>query len=134
MLVIDHVSVPAAEVVVTGEWDLEALFIRLAASIDSVGAQRVVIDTLETLFGAFTDAGTLRAELRRLFLWLKKRGVTALITGERGDGTLTRYGVEEYVSDCVIVSTTWSRTRPRPGDSEFSSTGVPCTARTSIPF
>ena len=86
-----------------GDWDLEGLFIRLGAAIDAVGAKRVVIDTIETLFGAFTDTATLRSELQRLFVWLKARGVTAVITGERGDGTLTRHGIEEYVSDCVIV-------------------------------
>jgi circadian clock protein KaiC len=103
MLVIDHVGIAATDMVVAGEWDLEALFIRLGASIDAVGARRVVIDTLETLFGAFADSATLRSELRRLFAWLKERGVTAVITAERGTGTLTRHGIEEYVSDCVIV-------------------------------
>ena len=87
----------------TGDWDLEGLFLRLGAAIDTVGAKRVVIDTIETLFGAFTNTAILRSELRRLFGWLKDRGVTAVITGERGDGTLTRHGIEEYVSDCVIV-------------------------------
>ena len=103
MLVVDHVSVVPIEMMETGDWDLEALFIRFGASIDAVGAKRVVIDTIETLFGAFKDTATLRSELRRLFLWLKARGVTAVITGERGGGTLTRHGIEEYVSDCVIV-------------------------------
>ena len=103
MLVVDHVSVVPNEMMETGSWDLEALFIRFGASIDAVGAKRVVIDTIETLFGAFKDTATLRSELRRLFLWLKARGVTAVITGERGGGTLTRHGIEEYVSDCVIV-------------------------------
>jgi circadian clock protein KaiC len=102
-LVIDHVQVDGGEIVEAGDWDLEGLFIRLGASIDAVGATRVVIDTIETLFGAFTDAATLRAELRRLFVWLKQRGITAVITSERGDGSLTRHGIEEYVSDCVIV-------------------------------
>ncbi len=103
LLVIDHVSVSPTELEHTGEWDLEALFVRLGYAIDSIGAKRVVIDTIETLFGAFPDGATLRSELRRLFGWLKERGVTALITGERGDGTLTRHGIEEYISDCVIV-------------------------------
>jgi circadian clock protein KaiC len=102
-LVVDHVNVVAAEVVEAGDWDLEALFIRLGAAIDKVGAKRMVIDTIETLFGAFTDAAKLRSELQRLFLWLKARGVTAVITAERGAGALTRHGIEEYVSDCVIV-------------------------------
>jgi len=102
-VVIDHVDVVEAELVETGEWDLDGLFLRLGAAIDSVGAKRVVIDTIETLFGAFSDTAVLRSELRRLFGWLKERGVTAVITGERGDGMLTRHGIEEYVSDCVIV-------------------------------
>ena len=103
MLVVDHVNIVAAELIEAGDWDLDGLFIRIGAAIDAVGATRVVIDTLETLFGAFTNTATLRAELRRLFVWLKSRGVTVVITGERGDGALTRYGIEEYVSDCVIV-------------------------------
>jgi circadian clock protein KaiC len=102
-LVVDHVNVVAAELVEAGDWDLEGLFIRLGAAIDAVGARRVVIDTIETLFGVFTDAATLRSEIQRLFVWLKARGVTVVITGERGDGQLTRHGIEEYVSDCVIV-------------------------------
>jgi len=103
LLVIDHVNVVQGDMEETGDWDLDGLFVRLGAAIDEVGAQRVVIDTIETLFGAFENTAVLRAELRRLFAWLKERGVTAVITGERGDGTLTRYGIEEYVSDCVIV-------------------------------
>jgi circadian clock protein KaiC len=102
-LVIDHVKLNPSEIVEAGAWDLDGLFIRLGASIDAVGANRVVIDTIETLFAAFKDVATLRSELRRLFLWLKARGVTAVITAERGDGMLTRHGIEEYVSDCVIV-------------------------------
>jgi KaiC/GvpD/RAD55 family RecA-like ATPase len=90
-LIIDHVGVLDADVEETGEWDLDGLFVRLGAAIDEVGAKRVVIDTIETLFGAFEDSATLRAELRRLFAWLKERKVTAVITGERGDGRLTRY-------------------------------------------
>jgi circadian clock protein KaiC len=102
-LVVDHVSVVGRETTEVGEWDLDGLFLRLGTAIDSVKARRVVIDTIETLFGAFSDTATLRAELHRLFGWLKDKGVTAVITGERGDGTLTRHGIEEYVSDCVIV-------------------------------
>ncbi|MCU1485042.1 MAG: kaiC [Actinomycetia bacterium] len=102
-LVVDHVNIPSGAIVEVGEWDLEGLFLRLGATIDAIGAKRVVIDTIETLFGAFSNTAVLRSELRRLFLWLKDRGVTAVITGERGDGTLTRHGIEEYVSDCVIV-------------------------------
>jgi circadian clock protein KaiC len=102
-LVVDHINVVGSELEETGDWDLDGLFLRLGSSIDAVGAKRVVIDTIETLFGAFSNTAILRGELRRLFEWLKERGVTAVITGERGDGTLTRHGMEEYVSDCVIV-------------------------------
>jgi circadian clock protein KaiC len=102
-LVVDHVGVPDRDRQDTGDWDLDGLFLRLGAAIDTVGAKRVVIDTIETLFGAFSDKAVLRSELRRLFGWLKDRHVTAVITGERGDGTLTRHGIEEYASDCVIV-------------------------------
>lgn len=103
LLVLDHVNVVHGEMEETGDWDLDGLFLRLGASIDRVGAKRIVIDTIETLFGAFSNTAILRAELHRLFAWLKERGVTAVITGERGDGTLSRHGIEEYVSDCVIV-------------------------------
>jgi circadian clock protein KaiC len=102
-LVIDHVNVAPSEMDDSGEWDLEGLFLRLGAAIDAIGAKRVVIDTVENLFGAFSNTAILRAELSRLFAWLKDRGITAVITGERGDGRLTRHGIEEYVSDCVIV-------------------------------
>ena len=102
-LLVDFVRVERSEIEETGEYDLEGLFIRLGHAIDSLGAKRVVLDTLETLFGGLSNAAILRAELRRLFRWLKDKGVTAIITGERGDGTLTRHGLEEYVSDCVIV-------------------------------
>ena len=102
-LVLDHVSVAGGQLAETGDWDLEGLFLRLGAAIDAVGAQRIAIDTIETLFGAFADTGTLRTELTRLFSWLKAKGITAVVTGERGEGTLTRHGIEEYVSDCVIV-------------------------------
>lgn len=103
LLVIDHVDMSSAAIEEAGEWDLEALFARLGSAIDEVGARRVVLDTLENLFGAFQDAATVRSELRRLFAWLKERGVTTVVTGERGEGTLTRHGIEEYVSDCVLV-------------------------------
>jgi circadian clock protein KaiC len=102
-LFIDEVRVARSEIHETGEYDLEALFIRLGHAIDSVGAKRVVLDTLEALFGGFSNTALLRAELRRLFDWLKERNVTAVITGERGEGQLTRQGLEEYVSDCVIL-------------------------------
>jgi circadian clock protein KaiC len=102
-LAIDHVHVERSEIEEVGEYDLEGLFVRLGYAIDSIGAKRVVLDTIEALFSAFPNEGILRAELRRLFFWLKDRGVTAVVTGERGDSTFTRRGLEEYVSDCVIV-------------------------------
>ena len=102
-LSIDHVHVERSEIEEAGQYDLEGLFIRLGFAIDSVGAKRVVLDTLETLFGGLSNAAVLRSELRRLFRWLKDRGVTAVVTGERGEASLTRQGLEEYVSDCVIV-------------------------------
>ncbi len=102
-LVLDFVRVERNEIEETGEYDLEGLFIRLNAAIDSIGAKRVVLDTIEALFSGLQNEGILRAELRRLFRWLKDKGVTAIITGERGSGTLTRRGLEEYVSDCVIL-------------------------------
>jgi circadian clock protein KaiC len=102
-LVVDHVRIEPAEIEESGEYDLEALFVRLGYAIQKVGAKRVVLDTVEALFSGFTDQAVLRAELRRLFGWLKDQGVTAIITGERGEGQLTRYGIEEYVSDCVIL-------------------------------
>ena len=103
MLVIDYVYVESSEIEETGEYDLEGLFIRLGQAIDAIGARRVVLDTIETLFSGLPNPIILRAELRRLFRWLKDKGVTAIITGERGEKTLTRQGLEEYVSDCVIV-------------------------------
>ena len=102
-LVIDQVTIDRGEIMETGEYDLDGLFIRLAAAIAAVGAKRVVLDTIETLFAALTNTQVIRSELRRLFGWLKEKGVTAIVTGERGDGTLTRHGLEEYVSDCVIA-------------------------------
>jgi circadian clock protein KaiC len=103
-LVIDYVRVERSEIEQSGEYDLEGLFVRLGHAIDKVGAKRVVLDTLEALFSGLGDGPVLRAELRRLFQWLKDRGVTAVITAERGpEGQLTRHGLEEYVSDCVIA-------------------------------
>ena len=102
-MVIDYVYIERSEIQETGEYDLEGLFVRLGHAIDSIGAKRVVLDTIESLFSGLPNPLILRAELRRLFRWLKDKGVTAIITGERGDETLTRQGLEEYVSDCVIV-------------------------------
>lgn len=102
-LAVDHVRINAHEVEQNGEFDLDALFIRLAHAIKTVGAKRLVLDTVECLFGDLPDPATLRSELQRLFRWLKDQQITAIITGERGDSTLTRHGLEEYVSDCVIA-------------------------------
>lgn len=102
-LVVDYVRVERAEIEEAGEYDLDGLFVRLNHAIDSVKAKRVVLDTIETLFSGLDNQAILRSELRRLFHWLKEKGVTAIITGERGNGTLTRQGLEEYVSDCVII-------------------------------
>lgn len=103
LLRVDHVHVDRSEIEEVGEYDLEGLFVRLGYLIDQIGATRVVIDTLETIFASFDNTAILRSELRRLFTWLKDKGVTAIITGERGEGQLTRQGLEEYVSDCVIL-------------------------------
>ncbi len=102
-LFIDYVRVERAEIDENGEYDLEGIFVRLAHAIQTVGAKRVMLDTIETLFSGFSNQAILRSELRRLFGWLKDRNLTTVITGERGDGTLTRQGLEEYVSDCVIL-------------------------------
>jgi len=102
-IAIDFVRVERSEIAETGEYDLEGLFLRLGLAIDSVGAKRIVLDTIESLFGGFDNQAVLRSELRRLFRYLKDRGVTAVITGERGERTFTRQGLEEYVSDCVIL-------------------------------
>ncbi|MEN6290868.1 MAG: circadian clock protein KaiC [Methanobacterium sp.] len=100
---LDYVRIERSEIEETGEYDLEGLFIRLGYAIDSIGAKRIVLDTVEALFSGFSAEALLRAELRRLFQWLKNKGVTAIITGESGEKTLTRYGLEEYVADCVIL-------------------------------
>lgn len=99
----EHIEIDPSEVAEIGDFDLEGLFLRLELAIDAIGAKRVVLDTIESLFSAFTNQAVLRAEIRRLFDWLKDRGMTTVITAERGDGTLTRQGLEEYVSDCVIL-------------------------------
>jgi circadian clock protein KaiC len=102
-IAIDYVHIERSEVQESGEYDLEGLFVRLNHAIDSIGAKRVVLDTLEALFASLPNEAILRAELRRLFRWLKDKGVTAVITAERGREQLTRHGLEEYVSDCVIL-------------------------------
>jgi len=103
---LEHINVERGEIEQSGEYDLKGLFVRIHNAIESIGSKRVVLDTIESLFSALPNATVLRTELRRLFGWLKKKGVTTVITGERGDGTfsrLTRQGLEEYVSDCVIL-------------------------------
>lgn len=102
-LALDHIHIDRSEIEETGEYDLEGLFIQIGSLIDEVKAKRIAIDTLEAIFSGFQNTGILRSELRRLFLWLKDKGITAVITGERGDDMLTRYGLEEYVADCVIT-------------------------------
>lgn len=102
-LKVDHVHIERHEIEETGEYDLDGLFIRLEHSIKSIGAKRIVLDTIENLFGGLSNFGILRAELRRLFRWVKDNNITAVVTGEQGDGKLTRNGLEEYVSDCVIL-------------------------------
>src|SRR3954454_22521473 len=97
---IDYIHVDRTEIEETGEYDLEGLFIRLGYAIDSIGAKRVVLDTIESLFSGLSNASILRAELRRLFGWLRDKGVTSVITGERSDNTrITRQGLEEFISD-----------------------------------
>jgi circadian clock protein KaiC len=100
---LDYVHLDKSEIAEAGEYDLDGLFIRLDYAIQAIGAKRVVLDTIEALFSGLSNTTILRAELRRLFRWLKDRGVTAIVTGEKGNGTLTRHGIEEYVSDCVIL-------------------------------
>jgi len=102
-LFLDYIRVEPAEIEETGEYDLEGLFVRLQYAVDSVGAKRVVLDTIESIFSGFSNESLLRAEIRRLFRWLKDRGLTTVVTAEQGSGTLTRHGLEEYVSDCVIL-------------------------------
>lgn len=103
LLLVDYIYVERSEIEETGEYDLEGLFIRLGHAVEALGAKRVALDTLETLFSGLSNTAILRAELRRLFRWLKARGLTTVITAERGQGALTRHGLEEYVSDCVIL-------------------------------
>jgi circadian clock protein KaiC len=99
----EYVYIEPSEIEEAGDYDLEGLFVRLQSAIEKVGAKRVLLDTLEALFSGFKNMGILRAEIRRLFRWLKERGMTTVVTAERGEGTLTRHGLEEYVSDCVIL-------------------------------
>ena len=102
-LSIDHVFIERSLIEEAGEYDFEALFLRIGHAVDSIGAKRILLDSPEILFAGFKNESILRSELRRLFRWLKDRGLTAVVTGERGQGLLTRHGLEEYVSDCVIA-------------------------------
>jgi len=102
-LVIDHIFIDRSLIEEAGEYDLEALFIRLSLAVESIGAKRVLLDSVEALFAGLKNKAVLRSELHRLFHWLKEKGLTAIVTGESGQGTLTRHGLEEYISDCVIV-------------------------------
>ena len=102
-LLVDYVHIERSEIEETGEYDLSGLFARLGYAIDTIKAKRVVLDTIEALYAGLPNEMIIRAELRRLFRWLKEKNVTAVITGERGKDTLTRHGLEEYVADCVIV-------------------------------
>ena len=103
ILSFDYVHIEKSEIEETGDYDLEGLFVRIGHAIDTIGAKRVVLDTIEALFAGFSNEVVLRAELRRLFSFLKAKGVTAIITGEQGERSLTRFGLEEYVADCVIL-------------------------------
>jgi circadian clock protein KaiC len=100
---IDYVHVDRSEIEENGDYDLEGLFVRLNYAIQQIGAKRVALDTIETLFSGLSNPAILRSEIRRLFHWLKEKNITTVITGERGEGQLTRNGLEEYVSDCVIL-------------------------------
>ena len=100
---LEYISVEKHEIKLGSEYDLVGLFVRIQEAIETIGAKRIVLDTVESLFSELPHPEMLRAELRRLLRWLKRKGVTAIITAERGDGTLTRQGLEEYVSDCVIL-------------------------------
>lgn len=102
-LAIDHIQVERNLIEETGEYDLEALFVRIGHAVDAIGAKRVLLDSVEALFAGLDNESVLRSELRRLFRWLKDRNLTTIVTGERGQGTLTRHGLEEYISDCVIL-------------------------------
>ncbi len=102
-LIIDHIRIERSEIEETGEYNLDGLFILLKDSIDTIGAKRIALDTIESLFSGLSNEAIVRAELRRLFGWLKDQGMTAIITAEKGTDTMTRYGLEEYVSDCVIL-------------------------------
>ena len=133
-LYLDFLSVEPSQIKESGEYDLEGLFIRLQGAITAVGAKRVMFDTLEALFSGFSNLQILRAEFRRLFRWLKDRGLTAIVTAERGQGNLTRYGLEEYVSDCVILLDHRVKDQISERACALSNTGAPGMAPMNIHF
>ncbi len=102
-IILDHIHIERSEIEETGEYDLEGLFIGIQNEIEEIGVKRIVLDTIEVLFAGLSNEAIIRAELRRLFKWLKDKGMTTIVTGERGEGKLTRFGIEEYVADCVIT-------------------------------
>ncbi len=132
---VDFVYIERSEIEETGEYDLEGLFVRLGSMIDEVGAKRVALDSLEALFGGLPNEGILRAELRRLFRWLKDKGVTTVITGEQGENTLSRHGLEEYVSDCVPAAARATRSAcSRRASADFVSLSSFARATSRGPF
>ena len=132
LLATDYVHLDRQELHETGEYDLEGLFVRLNLAVTNVGARRVVLDSIDSLFAGIPNEAVLRSELRRLFGWLKERKLTTVITAERGDGSLTRHGIEEYVSDCVILLDHRVIDDCRPGACGSSNIAARRMARTSI--
>lgn len=103
LLAVEEILIDADQIIETGAFNLDGLFLRIGAAVDAVKAKRVVLDTVEVLFGGIANQGILRAELIRLFKWFKDRGLTVIVTGEQGERLMTRHGLEEYVADCVLV-------------------------------
>ena len=133
-LVVQGFAIDPTEIVETGAFDLDGLLLFLAAAVERVNARRVVLDTVEVLLGMFADTGSIRGEVARLFRWLEDHGITAIVTGERGERQITRHGMEEYVSDCVILlDHRVEQDRSRPAGCGSSSTAAARTAPTSIP-
>ena len=120
-ILLDYVLLERKDIQEKGEFNLEGLFVRLEHAIDSIGAKRVVLDSIESLFAGVTDAGILRLEIKRLFRWLKEKQVTAISTGELGQGSFTRHGLEEYISDCIILldNTVLTISVAKPSEREF---------------
>ena len=101
-ILIEHVLLDRKDIRET-DFNLEGLFVRLEHAIDSIGAKRVVLDSIESIFAGITNFGILRLEIKRLFRWLKEKQVTAIVTGEPVQETYTRHGLEQYISDCIIL-------------------------------